>query len=615
MKILSLQIQGYKNLKDKTKASFDFSKCTNYVALIGLNGSGKSNVLEAISIIFSNLYQKTSTPFQYEIIYELSGDTVKVVNDVMNVNRRIKRDNHFQYLPANVITSYSGEELRMWEEIYFASYSAFFRDIKASTESAPEMLYINKFVWEYALLALLSSDKPQVKTFIREVLKIDTEKVSVSFEFKDDNIKTYPKNKAILFIEALIKLQNDSKGKLVLNQINSINPDALDNNALVRRLFYNLFIAGMPVKNDKAKIYTDKIILKSNVSFNGIDVKKLSEGEKKLILINCITHLLADEKTLILLDEPDAHIHIERKKEIVEIIDQPNLFTIFTTHSPRILHCIKDENVRIINTTDKTGLEAVYLDKLKALENLTNGEFTLVDATVAISSKKPLLLVEGKGDAAYINTAIKLLSSKAELDIDILPFGGAGNAKGFLDELIKCVPKGKKVIMLFDRDEAGAGSEKGGMKSCVNFTSGRTNIKTYEKGHCIYLMLPKTATHKETDFLIEDYFSIDKKNEVAKKCIENANGAFNSFPKDLRQSIKDELGKNLEAFTKADFEGFQVLIDKLKCIIDGTEVFHKEEVPVKSPPKQLVVKHQELKSVAKKAVIKKAAIKKPIKKQ
>lgn len=33
MKILSLQIQGYKNLKDKTKASFDFSKCTNYVAL------------------------------------------------------------------------------------------------------------------------------------------------------------------------------------------------------------------------------------------------------------------------------------------------------------------------------------------------------------------------------------------------------------------------------------------------------------------------------------------------------------------------------------------------------------------------------------------------------
>ncbi|SEQ03775.1 ATP-dependent nuclease [Flavobacterium urocaniciphilum] len=581
MKIHSLQIQGYKNLKDKTKASFDFSKCTNYVALIGLNGSGKSNVLEAISIIFSNLYQKTSTPFQYEIVYELNGDIIKVENDVMTVKKRIKRENHFQYLPSNVITSYSGEELRMWEEIYFSSYSAFFRDIKSSTESAPEMLYINKYVWDYALIALLSSDKPQVKSFIKEVLKIDPDKVTISFNFKDDNIKTYPKNKAILFIEELIKLQLDSNGKLVLNQINSINPDALDNKALVRRLFYNLFIAGMPVKNEKAKIYTEKIILKSNVSFNGIDVAKLSEGEKKLILINCILHLLADEQTLILLDEPDSHIHIERKKEIIEIINQPNHFTIFTTHSPKILHSIKDENVRIIKTNETKGLEAIYLAKMEALENLTNGEFTIMSATIAISSKKPLLLVEGKGDVTYIKTAINALTQKGELDIDILPYGGAGNVKEFIDELIKCLPYDKKVIILFDRDEAGLGSEKGGMKSCIKFTGGRTDNRTYVKDNLILLMLPKTDAHIETDFLIEDYFSIDKKNEVAKNYIESVSGTFKSFPKDLRQIIKDELAKHLESYTKEDLKGFRVLIEKLKSIIDGTEVLHKEEVTTK----------------------------------
>jgi ABC-type cobalamin/Fe3+-siderophores transport system ATPase subunit len=593
MKILSLHIQGYKNLKDKTKASFDFSKCTNYVALIGLNGSGKSNVLEAISIIFSSLYQGIKTNFgvpknsDYEIVYELSGDTVKIVNDVMTVKeKRIKRENHFQYLPANVITSYSGEELRMWEEVYFASYSAFFRDIKTSTESAPDMLYINKFVWEYALLALLSSDNIIIKTFIKEVLKIDPSKVTISFVFKADNKKTYPKNKAILFIEKLIKLQAASNGKLVLNQINSINPDALNNDALVKRLFYNLFITGMPVKNDKAKIYTDKIILKSNVSFNGIDVKKLSEGEKKLILVYCITHLLADEKSLVLLDEPDAHIHIERKKEIVEIIDQPNHFTIFTTHSPKILHCIKDENVRIINTTDTTGLEAIYLDKVKALETLTNGEFSIMDATMVISSKKPLLLVEGKGDVAYIKKIISVLTNNNELDIDILPFGGAGNAKEFIDELIKCVPIDKKVIVLFDRDEAGAGSQKGGMKSCINFTGGKENINTYNKGNCVFLMLPKSPIHKETDFLIEDYFLVDKKNEVANKFIENANGAFNSFPKDLKQNMKDELVKNLDSYIKEDLIGFQVLIDKLKNIIQGGEVLHNEEIAAKSASKK-----------------------------
>ena len=585
MKILSLHIQGYKNLKDKTKASFDFSKCTNYVALIGLNGSGKSNVLEAISIIFSNLYQKTKTNFEYEIVYELSGDTVKIANEIMTIkSKRIKRDNQFQYLPTNVITSYSGEELRMWEEVYFSSYSSFFRDIKASTESAPEMLYINKFVWEYALLALLSTDNIIVKTFIKEVLKIDPAKVTISFEFKDDNIKTYPKNKAILFIEELIKLQAASRGKLVLNQISSINPDALNNDALVKRLFYNLFITGMPVKNDKAKIYTDKIILKSNVSFNGIDVKKLSEGEKKLILVNCITHLLADEKSLILLDEPDAHIHIERKKEIVEIIDQPNHFTIFTTHSPKILHCIKDENVRIINTTDATGLEAIYLDKVKALETLTNGEFSIMDATMAISSSKTLLLVEGKGDVAYLTKALDVLTMANEINLDILPFGGAPNAKEFIDEIIKCVPKNKTIIILFDRDDAG----KDGMKACINFTGGRENINTYKKGNCIFLMLPKSTTHTETDFLIEDYFTNDKKNDTATKCIANAKGAFNNFPKDLKQRIKDYLSKDIDSYTATDLAGFSVLLEKIKNILQKVEILHNEEVIAKKANKVVV---------------------------
>lgn len=592
MKILSLQIQGYKNLKDKTKASFDFSKCTNYVALIGLNGSGKSNVLEAISIIFSNLYQKTSTPFQYEIIYELNGDTVKVVNDVMTVKRRIKRDNHFQYLPANVITSYSGEELRMWEEIYFASYSAFFRDIKASTESAPEMLYINKFVWEYALLALLSSDKSKVKAFISEVLKIDPDKVSVSFEFKDDNIKTYPKNKAILFIEALIKLQNDSKGKLVLNQINSINPDALDNNALVRRLFYNLFIAGMPEKREKSSYNADKIIRKTTINFNGIDVKKLSEGEKKLILINCITHLLADEKTLILLDEPDAHIHIERKKEIVEIIDQPNLFTIFTTHSPKILHSIKDENVRIIKTTEVSGLEAIYLDKAKALENLTNGEFSIVDATLALSTTKDILLVEGEYDFLYINEAInrlnKIRANKyLDFNFTIINCGGAGNVPAIFKEIIapNLIPK-QVCIATFDGDQAG----KDGIKGIDKILSATpmANVGTM-------LHTPISGWDATKEFFMEDYFPVAKYKKILVDDI-NSKTKIKDFQQLSKDTAKSIIYSNYKSFDDTDYSNFEVLLDGII----------KLRTNLKKPKVSKVA--------VKKAVAKKAAIKKPTKK-
>ncbi len=53
MRLQSLYIKEYKNIKDQ---SFDFSGNTGYIALIGLNGSGKSNLLEAISMIFDDLY-------------------------------------------------------------------------------------------------------------------------------------------------------------------------------------------------------------------------------------------------------------------------------------------------------------------------------------------------------------------------------------------------------------------------------------------------------------------------------------------------------------------------------------------------------------------------------
>ena len=46
MRLKSLYINDYKNIKEQT---FDFSDNTGYIALIGLNGSGKSNLLEAIA--------------------------------------------------------------------------------------------------------------------------------------------------------------------------------------------------------------------------------------------------------------------------------------------------------------------------------------------------------------------------------------------------------------------------------------------------------------------------------------------------------------------------------------------------------------------------------------
>src|SRR5690554_7140552 len=115
MKLKRLHINGYKNLKDKT--IFNFESCTNYVALIGLNGSGKSNVLEAISkIIHSYFYKQPITDFTFLFEYEKEEKLIRLENNKVYVNNKERKNSIKDFLPVQVVASYSGEETRLRSE-------------------------------------------------------------------------------------------------------------------------------------------------------------------------------------------------------------------------------------------------------------------------------------------------------------------------------------------------------------------------------------------------------------------------------------------------------------------------------------------------------------------
>lgn len=66
MKINYIYIDGYKNLNN-LELSFDDNSTVN--ALIGNNGSGKSNVIEALTRVFTSVYNDSTVDFVYEIHY------------------------------------------------------------------------------------------------------------------------------------------------------------------------------------------------------------------------------------------------------------------------------------------------------------------------------------------------------------------------------------------------------------------------------------------------------------------------------------------------------------------------------------------------------------------
>src|SRR5258708_3540570 len=78
MRIDKLYIKDFKNLKD-FHVNFDEHKMINVI--VGQNGTGKSNVMEALVIIFRDLDLGADPAFTYEIEYDIYNYRVKISAD------------------------------------------------------------------------------------------------------------------------------------------------------------------------------------------------------------------------------------------------------------------------------------------------------------------------------------------------------------------------------------------------------------------------------------------------------------------------------------------------------------------------------------------------------
>lgn len=572
MKLKRLEINGYKNLGAKTV--FNFEHCSHYVALIGLNGSGKSNVLEAISlIIHSYYYKRPLTDFSFLLEYEKGGNLVRLENNEMFVdnNKKPRKRNIQDFLPTQVIACYSGEETRLWEDIFEHPYLKYFKKIKLNYDTEKlNFLYINKYSWRTALLTLLCHTGSDA--FIKDLLGLSNpqDEIKISFEFA----KNYQKRKGAFtkvatntftvpnLIDRIKKEQERYKGSLQISQVATIDLGSTlsdsQNDQWCRKFFEYMFLATMPK--------TKKLVENIRIEFNGRNVRTLSEGEKKVILIKCISVLALDD-SLALLDEPDSHVHLERKKEVVEALKQNQHASIFTTHSPTLTKYCDKRNVFQIDNGEVSLANSVY----EGIEHLIDED----DVLKTMFSSKDIILCEGKTDDIYVSKALEhFRADYPTLNFDFIRLGGSDpdNAKDIVNKLE--VVKGKKVIIMVDRDDAGYKVYKG----LFPLGAGKKNHKDRSKidfekyaDNIFFLMLPHTDPSSSGDFMIEDYFGNDNIKQLAKDYIDasySSNISFGGFP-NLKQLLKTAiLKKYCEGSSPEGMKDFKVLLDKLKEIMD-----------------------------------------------
>ena len=560
MRLLYLSIADYKNIKNQ---SFDFSSNNGYIALIGENGSGKSNLLEALSIIYQGLLNEgRGIPFDYLIRYEIDGVIYERSKWKAQKNGVIVKESEMLY-PSQFIACYSGEALRLWHTSYEEYHMRYFNKAVKDNAYLPQMIYVNKYCWEIALISLLcNTDKAAVSDFLSSCLNIhDISDVTIDFSYDEKKQESFQDHDALKWFRRVIAEGPGTVNAKTLSTMDIISSSAqIQRQAKCKTVFQYLYLLSQPRKNDVNKI--DKLISGITINVNGIYFSNLSEGEKKLVLVECITNVLGDKNSLILLDEPDAHIHIARKKEVLKVIESFDGQTILTTHSPLFVDTIyKNSKDNLFFIEHGSIINSDFVNKLVSL---SAGNIDYINGTIVLNSPN-LLITEGPYDKRYLERAIDALSSidpKYEQlkEITIIASGSAGNSKAFYEQVLKPqIDKYSKIVYIFDYDEGGYQ----GWKSVRDLNDDHCVSMFYLNDYSVVLTEKPQVTNT---IMVEDFFAAESykiKIDNARLDLKKSHKDFRCFHENMASSIKTYIENHYSSFKDEWLYGFRPILDKL----------------------------------------------------
>lgn len=363
MKINYLELQGYKNLNN---IFINFEDNVPVHALIGNNGSGKSNILEALSIVFISVYlgKENEINFTFIIDYDIDGYKYTISNmdgfSFTQNGKNITAKDRISSLPSNLFLYYCGETTRM-REIGARTDNDFESALKnRKREKIKFASFICLDDFEALLVALTISQTSYAYTMLQELLDLTGFGVPIKLHIsrpekwknKDLDIKKGVFWKAHDVVADILHTFSDAGTVEVIDNLNfSITINELTKLHYVADTAYEMFVklkllmqVGM-LKEIKISVVKDHNELLSS---------QLSEGEKQIALLLALLEVTSDYKALFLLDEFDSYLHPSWQRKFAEIIQDLKIRgqVIFTTHSPLTLGKMQKSSIRIIKDGD-----------------------------------------------------------------------------------------------------------------------------------------------------------------------------------------------------------------------------------------------------------------------
>ncbi|WP_409524358.1 ATP-dependent nuclease [Nitrincola sp. MINF-07-Sa-05] len=493
MRLKSIYIGQYKNLQD---FSLNFDGDSFIDVFVGKNGTGKSNLFEALIEIFRHLDEfdrdKPSCDFNYRIGFEIDGNQTEIDwnTGALTINGKERKTVGNTPLPDNVLIYYSGhnDTVANLVEQYEESFRK--RIKRADFDEARYFIGIGPDYKELLLAVLLiQPDTSKAKQFICKKLGIET----VASEMKvvlerpayasgsrfdiesNDETDRYwqPEGITKTFLDRFHGCINTATGSQVRSEgyfpvddcyilyydITKIRQEFSDLSPqeLFRQLD-NLKTLGMLAE------ITIPLQLTSSVDAT---IAYFSDGQFQSVYIYSIIELFKDRNCITLLDEPDSFLHPEWQfdflKQVFEITDTTakNNHVLMTSHSASTI-TNADENV--INLFEFNGSHVVSkkIRKADVIKSLSAGLISFSESEARLNIHHVLknttgavLFTEGITDEMILETAWSKLYPTEERSFEIQNAFSCGFLRNLIkDNSLYQNHPGRTFFSVFDFDEA-----------------------------------------------------------------------------------------------------------------------------------------------------------------
>ena len=391
MKVRSLKIRRFKNLED-LEVQFDPASLATVV--LGQNGTGKSNLLEALVVVFRDLDLAEPPSFEYKIAYECRGKEIRVVAPEVGKSASIhisvdgdpisysafSREPGRRYLPSNVFGYYSGPSARF--ESHFAKHQEkFYRQLLEGDagEALRPMFYARLIHSQFVLLSFFYEQATEGSSFLRDYLGIE-DLDSVLFVLAQPTWNSRQGDPRFWFAKGAVqglldKLFTYSLAPLRLSQRIDLGLGKTsrrerlylflrDRRSLERlRADYatpNAFFKALESTYLSTLLAEVRIRVTMRGSHGSLTFRELSEGEQQLLTVIGLLRFTREEEALFLLDEPDTHLNPVWSLHYLDLLSdvvgpQNTSQIIMTTHDPLTIAGLTRNAVRVMVRDENTG--------------------------------------------------------------------------------------------------------------------------------------------------------------------------------------------------------------------------------------------------------------------